>query len=235
MKKMLIIICAIIFLTSCACSHKDEKKTLDTNKSLPTYVQNKKEDLDFMLSKFGIDSEELKDINVSLLINNYDLRNTQYTSDEVRNIISDNGEIYKNTSMESLYSIFSVVGSKLKEEDKVLDIAYELNIGTLVKRVIFDMEHQVFYVNDINSHSLSDEQLVILNNIPKKYGIYNWKLKYVDTDTSSTGNYAWKFIFYTSNDNYSTYSGFSSGGTEKFPVGFDDMRKELDEIINSVN
>ena len=186
--------------------------------------------LQFMMDKYGFSEEELQGIDVEKLINDYQLYSREYTSDEIREILENEGDIYVDDGMTSLYSIFSSEGRTINEDDEIEQIALYINSGTLVQRYIFDLEKGAYYVDDTTRNDLSMSKIDELKQIHKKWNIPEWSQHTEGEEEPSTGNYSWKMVFKLNNGEYAVYDGYTKDMTH-LPKHFFEVRDDLLSVV----
>lgn len=187
--------------------------------------------IQYMIDTYGFSETELQGIDVNKLISDYQLRSMDYTPDEIRKILIDEGDMYVLDEKTILYYVFSANGRVLKNDDtEIACIAMYLNSGTHVQRTIFDLENRVYYVDDAQPHSLSEAQIGDLSQLPGKYNIAEWPQHTEGEEEPSTGNYRWKLIFQLADGEYAVYDGYTKDMTH-LPNNFREVRDSLLSVI----
>ena len=117
------------------------------------------DDVHFMMSAYGLSREELQGIDVEQLISDYELREREYTPEEIRMILADQGDMYAEDETTVLFRILSKEGGPLKNgQADIVRIGFYENAGTLVERSVFDLKNRVFYVDGPEPHPMSEAQ-----------------------------------------------------------------------------
>ena len=191
------------------------------------------DDVHFMMSAYGLSREELQGIDVEQLISDYQLRDREYTPEEVRMILADQGDMYAEDETTVLFRILSKEGGPLKDgQADIVRIGFYENAGTLVERSVFDLENRVFYVDGPEPHPMSEAQAEELKQLPGRWGIPAWDVHTEGKEAPNTGNYGWKLIFELSNGEYAVYDGFT-GDMSHLPEHFEEVRDTLDSVKGS--
>ena len=77
------------------------------------------DDVHFMMSAYGLSREELQGIDIEQLISDYELREREYTPEEIRMILADQGDMYAEDETTVLFRILSKEGGPLKEGRRI--------------------------------------------------------------------------------------------------------------------
>ena len=163
----------------------------------------------------------------------YQLRDREYTPEEVRMILADQGDMYAEDETTVLFRILSKEGGPLKDgQADIVRIGFYENAGTLVERSVFDLENRVFYVDGPEPHPMSEAQAEELKQLPGRWGIPAWDVHTEGKEAPNTGNYGWKLIFELSNGEYAVYDGFT-GDMSHLPKHFAEVRDTLYSVQGS--
>ena len=164
--KILLPLLAAAAVSMCGCQssqtdHIEEVKemTNETTNEMMDESSVYEDDLTFMVETFGLSEEELIGIDLKRLIDDYRLRTMDYTAEEIREILKDQGDMYQDDGTTEVFSIFGQEGGALKEGAEIRRIAYYRNPGTLVQKAVFDLEHEEFFVDNPDPNPLTEEQM----------------------------------------------------------------------------
>ena len=223
---IILMVAAVLF----GCGGTKTVKETETAASESATVQD---DISFMVNTYGFSEEELQGIDVWQLIHDYELLERQYTPEEIRMILEDQGDMYVEDEATILFRIFSRDGGPLKEgQTDIVRIGFYENAGTLVERSIFDLENKVFYVDGPEPHAMSEAQAEELKQLPGRWNIPAWDVHTEGKEAPSTGNYGWKLVFELSDGAFAVYDGFT-GDMTHLPEHFEEVRDTLDSVKES--
>ena len=236
LKKILpVIFASLVLLLLCGCgdSSTAEKTSEDDmkngGKNMPDYIEIT-DNKEFMKEKYGLSDEELEGIDVDRLVSDFGFRNTDYTPDEVREILKEFGPTYTVNEADKIFSLLDMEGGTIGADDDITYIGFLENSGTLVTRMVFDIKGKVYYYDDAEPKALTDDQLAILAGLAEDYGIYNWDQHYLEEDLNeSTANYSWKLVFYTADGTVASYDGYSPEG-KCLPENYKEVKNKLRDI-----
>ena len=224
------VFCLLIgMLTGCG---TDQKKN-EEGSAVTTTIQ-KEDNMNFMKETYGFTEDELKGIDIEKLIQHYQLRSRDYTAEEIREILRDEGDMYMDDGSSEIFYLLSVEGRTLTEEDEICRIGFYCNSGTFVQKSVFDLENHAVYVDTPDPRDLTDIEVDSLKDIAHRWEISSWKQRTEGKELPSTGNYAWRLSFQLTNGEFAVYSGYTQDMTN-LPEHFENVRDELQSIIKDVS
>ena len=183
--------------------------------------------LEYMMSSYGFDEEELKGIDIVRFAEDYKIFKFEYSKDEICKILERDGDMYIDDGSTELFSIFDYdEGGVLKTDTEICRIGFYRNAGTLVQRIVFDVEEKAFFADNAVPLALSDEDIKLLKEIPIKWGISEWSSYYEGKEESSTGSFRWKIVFAYMDGTVAAYGGYT-GDMSNLPPNFTEVEKEL--------
>lgn len=200
---------------------EDETNTIEIERR-----NNEMSDIEYMTGKYGFEEEELEGIDLARLINDYRLKDLDYTEEEVRQIIASEGDRYFDDGSTRIYGIFAEKGNSLKESDEIKKIGLYINAGTDTQRVVFDLERNVYYLNDTTESTLSEDNAKKLLDIPAKYDLYSWQGHYEGDEDKNTGSYEWRLVFECGDGNYAVYDGYTTDMSH-IPENYYEVKNEI--------
>lgn len=175
-----------------------------------------KKALAFMIKEYGFTAEELIGIDVERLIEDYQFDKMDYSSEEVREIIEEQGDFYQLSIEDDIYSLLGSTsdvpssGIDLPQNAEIVKIAFYENPGSLQRRMLFDLEDSVYFIDDAMPLELSADQVSKLKNIPNDTNISSWDHKYERNDEEeTTGSYAWKMVFLLNDGKQCVFGGYT--------------------------
>lgn len=131
-----------------------------------------------------------------------------------------------------LFQIFDVQpGGRLMKEDQIKKLAFEYNSGTFRQSLIFDLENNVWYVDDATPHTLTTEQKAVITGLAEKCDIYSWDNEYRGRERDCTGSLYWKLAFWLTDDSLCVYSGYTQDGSH-LPATYGEVLKALTAITD---
>lgn len=207
-----------------------EQETSVSRETEHVEEEDEMDDLTFMMTAYGFREEELLGIDLKRLIEDYGLRREAYTADEVREILELEADVYQDDGSTELFSILEEEGGTLKEGAEICRIGYYCNQGTLIRKLVFDLENQQFYVNNTDPQPLSKEQIRTLRELPSKWGIGKWDSYYEGEEEPSTGSLKWKLVFELEDGSCGVYGGYTKDMTH-LPKTYQDVDRELNSVI----
>lgn len=209
-----------------ALSDSDETEAEDgsMNKSGTEF----KEVMEFMTEEYGFEEKELEGYDLIRLMKDYDFRNLDYTADEVREILEDQGKYYQNDGYTQLfYALNAEEGGTLDRDSEIARIGFYYNEGTLIRKVIYDLESKKIYDNSVEPKEMTEEQYSALTDLASDYGIYEWDNYYGgEEESGSTGSLRWKLVFECSDGSQCVYGGYTQDMTH-LPGKFNEIKKLL--------
>lgn len=183
--------------------------------------------LAFMMEEYGFSEEELTEYDLIRLMDDYDFRDTDYSADEVREILDDQGEYYKRTGYTELfYFLDTDEGGRLTVGCEINRIGFLYNEGTLIRKVVYDIKEQKIYDNSVDAMDMTDEQAQALKNLAADYNIYGWDNYYGGDESETTGSLGWKLVFECSDGSECVYGGYTQDMTH-LPDRFSDITESL--------
>lgn len=187
--------------------------------------------LQFMIENYGFSEEELEGVDVIKFVEDFELRVRDFSAEEVRDILSAQKDMYVDDGTTVLYSIFSKDGHELREADVVNRMGLYLNNGTMNQRLIFDFEENVYYINNAEPYSLTQQQSDQLRELPKVCKIFEWDRHTEGDEEESTGNFKWELVFQIASGDYCTYDGYTQDGSN-LPDTFNDFLDGIQHIVS---
>ena len=196
-----------------------------------TSVERKKESIRmFMMTKYGLNEDELKGLDLIRLMDDYDFQDMDYTADEIREILMDQGEYYQDTGYTDIfYFLDAEEGNKLSRGTEIQRIGFLYNEGTLNRKIVYDLKNGKYYNDSPNGISMTDAQVKTLHALPETYGIFEWDLYYGGTEAHTTGSLGWKIVFECSDGQICSYGGYTQDMTH-LPDKFEDVVRVLFSI-----
>ena len=179
-----------------------------------------KQALAFMAEKYGLTAEELMGIDVERLIEDYQLDRMDYSAQEVREILEEQGDFYQLQLEDDIYALLGntgdipSTGTDLTPDADIVKIAFYENPGSLQKRMLFDLEDCVGFIDDTVPFELSADQVSTLKKTAVDTEISSWQHKYEGGDEKeTTGSYAWKMVFLLRDGRQCIYGGYTQDMT----------------------
>ncbi|MBE5998203.1 MAG: hypothetical protein E7239_10765 [Sarcina sp.] len=179
-----------------------------------------KQALAFMAEQYGLTAEELMGIDVERLIEDYQLDRMDYSAQEVREILEEQGDSYQLQLEDDIYALLGNIndipasGTDLTPDADIVKIAFYENPGSLQRRMLFDLEDCLGFLDDAVPFELSAEQVGSLKQIAADAKISSWQHKYARSDEKeTTGSYAWKMVFLLSDGRQCIYGGYTQDMT----------------------
>ena len=187
-----------------------------------------REIMEFMTEEYGFKEKELEGYDLIRLMKDYDFRNLDYTADEVREILEDQGKYYQNDGYTQLfYALNAEEGGTLDRDSEITRIGFYYNEGTLIRKVIYDLESKKIYDNSAEPKEMTGEQCSALTNLASEYGIYEWDNTYDgEEESGSTGSLRWKLVFECGDGSQCVYGGYTRDMTN-LPERFNEIKKLL--------
>lgn len=189
--------------------------------------ESETDDARFLTEKYGFSEGELDGYDASAFVDDYNLRNEDYTAEEVRQLFEENRTYYQITETDKVYQILAPIneipekGKDLTPDSDVVKIGFYENPGSLQKYMLFDLENSKYYVDDAVPHVLSMENTAALRNICSDTPICSWKHLSIENSGNSTGSYAWKLVFLLRDGTKCIYGGWTD--KDIFPAGFEQV------------
>ena len=214
--------------------------TADTEEDTMTGSEGYKKALVFMIEKYGFTVEELLGLDVEALIADYRLDSEDYTKEEIAEIIEDQREYYLLNPADEIFSILGnpddvpAISSDLPENADIAKIAMYINSGSLQRRVLFDLEDELYYVNDGTPYVLEPEEADKLKAVLKEAGVSSWEHVYEkDGEPETTGSLGWKLVIVLKDQTECVYGGYTRD-MSNLPDGFDQVDTVFSEIAKSL-
>ena len=234
---VLLIITAISLVACSKTTKPTEEGLKQTGREIPG-SRGQTKGLDLMAEKYGITAEELEGINVEILIEDYQLDKMDYSAEEVRQIIEDQGKFYWEEPQDDIYALLGDTndipssGKDLTRNADIIKIAFYENPGSLQKKMIFDLEAQVCYIDNAVPFELSTDQVSALKNIASISNITSWQHRYENNnEIETTGSYAWKMVFLLSNGEQCVYGGYTQDMTS-LPEDYFTVVRAFESTVN---
>lgn len=185
------------------------------------------DDKEFLVEVYGFTEEELAGIDIERFKKITRFRENIQNSDELKRQFSNLRDSLLEGDHTDTFLLLTVeAGEKLQEGTEIEQIGFYLNAGTFVQKSLFDVEKNVFYVDDDTAHPLSED----LSAITDKYEVYKWKNNTRGSEHDSTGSYEWKLVFKDVNGTKYVYSGYTKDGSH-LPDTYSELSDELISII----
>lgn len=187
-------------------------------------------DYDFLKTTYGLSDEELLGLDCIAFVKDYELRERDFSAEEVREIISDMKEFYPDDHTSAVFSILDKEGKTLTAGAQVRKIAYYMNKGTLVQRFVADLDEQVCYIDDAVPHELDPDRIEKLKALPDKWNLFSWDSHTEGEEVPSTGNFDWKLVFELEDGSCAVYDGYTRDSSH-LPDHFTEFETELIDLI----
>ena len=195
--------------------------------SMKSYETERDEILAFMMSKYALTEEELAGYDLVKLMADFDFRNLEYTADEVREILADQGKYYVDTGYTKLFSILDMKeDGKLTHDGEIIRIGFYYNEGTILRKIIYDLQEKKIYNNSVEPAEMSDPHYEKLSSLADDFGIYDWDNYYGGEEKPSTGSLRWKIVFVCADGSACAYGGYTNDMSH-LPENFSDVRNVL--------
>ena len=230
--KMFLIIGMMSIGVLCSCQSIQAE-----NKEEVPMVQGKLDEdaeLKWMMDTYGFTKEELEGVDLIKFIKRFDLYHSNMTSDEVKSLLNSLRDKYVDDGSSKLFHIFDTQpGGKLKKEDVIKKVAFVYNQGTFQQNFIFDLENNVWYVDDATPHTLTAEQKATITGLAEKCDVYSWDNEYKGKERDSTGSLYWKLAFVLADDSLCVYSGYTQDGSH-LPATYGDVLEAVTSIVKNM-
>lgn len=191
-----------------------------------TYQEN----LDFMIENYNFTAEELADIDLERFIEDYALDSLDYTPEEVQQILSDERDMYIDDGTTERFKIFDQKSDDTATPDKGISrIGYYYNEGTLLQRIVFDLENNVWYLNKNEAVSLDTDEADSLLSLDENYHVFQWDANYEGEEEETTGSLRWKLVFEFEDGSYRSFGGYTKDMSH-LPDNF----REVNDLINDL-
>lgn len=228
-KTAVICITAVMILAMTGCTDTAGSNSDNTEgvNDMPAYTVDYNENLKFMMDTYGLSEEELAGLDLARLIEDYRLREEDYTADEIREIIIEEGDMYQDDGTTELYYILDTEAAGGLPDDAVITtVGFYLNSGTAVDRYVFDINGRKVYINGPDACAMDDSDAQALAEMAGKYGVSGWDAHTSGEEEPSTGNYAWKLVFRTEDGKCYAYDGYTQDMTH-LPENYDEVRQVI--------
>lgn len=224
------------FKTESEANGVKENTTEDTEEDVMTGSDGYKKALIFMVEKYGFTVEELLGLDVEALIEDYQLDSESYTKEEIAEILEDQREYYLLDPADEIFSLLGNTdevperGADLPENADIVKVAMYLNPGSLQKKVLFDLEENLYYVDDGTPYILEPEDADRIKDVIKEAGVSTWEHKYENKDEpETTGSFGWKLVILLRDQIQCTYGGYTRD-MNNLPDGFE----RIDEVFSGI-
>ena len=192
-----------------------------------TYQKN----LEFLIEKYDFTADELADIDLERFIEDYDLYTPDYTPEEIQQILSDERDMYIDDGISERFKIFNQKSDDTATSDmRITKIGYYLNEGTLLQRIVFDLQNNVWYLNKNEAVQLSKDEADALLSLDKNYHVFQWDENYEGEEKETTGSLRWKLVFEFENGSYKSFGGYTKDMSH-LPDNFAEVNNLIKEII----
>ncbi len=172
------------------------------------YEELLQEDTKYLKDTFGFSASDLEGIDVTKLVRDYQIREFDYTKEEVIRIITEYGDMYSLTPEDHIYRMFNVSGGKWHEGAKPVKIGYSESYGTAPPmQYVFDLENNVMYFMDATEHPLPQEKIDSLRSLPDACGMAEWEPWSSVEVEWTTDTYFWKIVVLDEDNNVALYAG----------------------------
>lgn len=228
-KKISIILLISVFIgILSSCERKVDTNGVNSSEDISILKYSQEEYIDEMVEKYGFSREELESVDVGKFINDYELRERDYSLDELRDILDSQGDMYVYDISSSIFEIFDLDGKrKITKDDEINCIGFYENVGTSVSYLVIDLDKQLYFKdNDPTSYEISSLKAMQLKDLHKESKIYNWELHTEGFELPTTGNYGWKLILGTTTGEVCVYTGWTGNG-DVLPKNFNFMKVAL--------
>jgi len=191
--------------------------------------------IEYLIEKFGMTEEELQGVDAVKFIDDYKIKEFDYTAEEIREILSDQKYAYVDDGTTEIYDLIEKEGDAVQSEDQIKRIAYRRVSGTEWKTAVFDLRKGEFYVDDTQAHEMTDEQKEMISSLYSTYGVEGWKREYYDARQATTGSFEWRLVLEYKDGNISSYKGYTTSNFDSFPDNFKEMDSMLEDMMRAVN
>lgn len=194
---------------------------------------SRSESVQFLINRYHFKEEDLEGFDAEAFINDYKLREMDYTAEEVWEIFEDNRMYYLITETDGVFSLLAPTdevpekGSDLKADSDIVSIGFYENPGSLQRSVLFDLDGGIYYVDDAVPHELGGDDIASLKGICRETPVCSWKHLTTSESSGTTGSYAWKIVFLLRDGTKCVYGGWTD--TDVLPKGYE----QVTEIFNS--
>jgi len=189
--------------------------------------------LKYMMETYGLTEKELEGLELMRLIEDYQMVTLEYTPREVRTIIEEERDIYQDDGRSRIFSILKQNAEHdLKADSDICRIGFYRNEGTLIQKIVFDLQNRVCYAGDAEEKPLTEKQIAALKEIPEKWQITEWKHFYGGEEQESTGSLQWKLVFELADGTICAYGGRTGEGSH-LPDTYRKVARELQAVIKS--
>lgn len=216
-----------------------ESITANSEETEMTGSDGYKKALAFMIEKYGFTVEELLGLDVEALIEDYHLDTEEYTKEEVAEIIGDQREYYLLDPADEAFSLLgntnevNANSADLPENADIAKIAIYINSGSLQKRIMFDLEDDLYYVDDGTPYVLEAEQIEIIKAGLKEAGVSTWDHYYENSgEQETTGSLRWKLVILLRDGTECAYGGYTKD-MSTLPDNYDKLEKAFNEAAGS--
>ncbi len=185
-----------------------------------------------MIEKYNFTAEELVDIDLERFIEDYALDTLDYTPEEVHQILSDERDMYIDDGITERFKIFDQKSDNTATPDMgITRIGYYYNEGTLLRRVIFDLENKVWFMDKNEAVPLSTDEVDSLLSLDENYHVFQWNANYEGEEKETTGSLRWKLVFEFKNGSYRSFSGYTRDMSH-LPDNFWEVNDLIKEIVH---
>ena len=226
-KKTAVVLLMALFLFGCGNVVANGGKNMDEN------VNKAMDDYQYMTEVLGFSAEELEGVDVLSFCKSFRVREDEMSKDEARQLFEWSKEKKRDDGSNQIYMILSAEGGAPIDSDiEVSKIGYDVNSGTAVYRMVFDVSDKVYYTDDLEAHSMTSEQAESLKTIANRNDIKSWDQITEGSQKNTTGNYNWKLVIQSVDGTYYVYEGDSPDGST-LPTTYSDVVNELNTITEN--
>ncbi len=189
--------------------------------------------LSYMMETYGLTEKELEGLDLVRLIEDYQMLTLEYTPREVRTIIEEERDIYQDDGRSRIFSILNQnAENDLKIDSDICRIGFYRNEGTLIQKIVFDLQNKVCYAGDAEEKPLTEKQVAALREIPEKWQITEWEHFYGGEEQGSSGSLQWKLVFELADGTICAYGGWTGDGSH-LPDTYRKAARELQAVMKS--
>lgn len=228
MKKTIIIpmICVItgtaVLFSGCGEKDKKDPSTVSTDISDENGKKENDEEnaKELLKSKYSVTDEMLEGIDAEALVEDYRMDETEYTKEEVWEIIEEQREYYAIDPSKEIFSILGNVdeipeeSNSFSEDKDITKVAYYRNPGSFQEKIMFDLENNVYYKDNAEAYKIGDDAAKEIQKTLKEAGISKWSHVYKDRgNVNTTGSFGWKLAIEQEDGSICYYGGYTKDMT----------------------
>ncbi len=218
---------------SAASEEASETEYLEGALNMNGYEEKQQQELAFLMETYGLQKEELEGIDVARFVEDYRLREFDYSPEEIRELLAEQGDMYKADPADEIYWMLSQEGGTWREGAVPVRIGFALNVGTYPMRAVFDLGGGVVYYQDAVPHTLTAEQLRTLEELPDRGSVSSWTQWTAGEEAPSTGSYAWRLVLQDETGALSVYAGYTQD-MSNLPEGYAFVSETLLGVLGTI-